>query len=116
MARTTCAICACPVAVEADWKKYRAGEGKHLCWTPGDLVCKAAAKARRSTALLRASRRCSDCVHFGAYVEVGGSWNATCLAWHWNGDAEENREPAEILRTAATCDDFEAVDDEREGG
>lgn len=64
---------------------------------------------------LRASRRCSDCVHLacGWSGSIGrGDRVFTCLKSHfdcdWAGNEDELRP---LLRTAASCDDYEEVDE-----
>lgn len=34
-----CISCFKPKASEADWEKYDDGEGEHLCWEDGSMMC-----------------------------------------------------------------------------
>ena len=78
-----------------------------------DYTCNCALDAE-----LRAARRCSDCVHFTFGTVDDGTayqpWDrpeVSCFKGHLG---ERNIVPSEYqlrdeLRTASTCDDFEAV-------
>jgi hypothetical protein len=64
---------------------------------------------------LRASRRCSDCVHWDAASgwklgEQEREVTMMCARGRW-----ADTDLVSLFRTAASCDDYEEVDDSEEG-